>query len=57
MEIKDAIQIGAIVGVGAGLVISATVGFKDTTAGMMCITTFATILGVSKLSSSTTETA
>lgn len=55
MEVKDAIQVGAMIGVGAGLVISATVGFKDSTTGIMCISGFLTILGVSgyaKLSSS-----
>lgn len=52
MEIKDGIQLIAIGGVIAGLIISATVGFKDSTTGIMCISGFLTILGVTKLSSS-----
>lgn len=47
MEVKEMIQIGAMVGVGAGLVISATIGFKDSTTGIMCISGCLTILGVS----------
>lgn len=52
MDTKDIIQIGAITGLGASLVISATIGFKDVTTGVMCVSGFLAILGVTKLSNS-----
>jgi len=51
MDVKDMIQIGAMTGLGASLIISATVGFKDVTTGVMCVSGFLAILGVTKLSS------
>ena len=51
MEIKDIIQIGAITGLMISLGISATIGFKDATVGVMCVSGFLAILGVTKLSS------